>query len=85
MMQSEINIAIGDKSPKNYFSIIIENCKKGVTQYGAIVDSAELKSNFEMHCLPEGMEDKTIDDYNDFLSERRKLISNKIKNYYRKL
>jgi hypothetical protein len=85
MMQSEINIAIGDKSPKDYFSNVIENCKKGISQYGAIVDSSELQSNFESHCLPEGMEDKTIDDYNDFLSERRKLISTKIKDYYKKL
>ena len=84
-MQSEINIVIGYKSPKDYFSNIVENCKKSVTQYGAITDSVELKSNFEMHCLSEGMENKTIDDYNDFLSERRKLISNKIKDYYKKL
>jgi len=85
MMQSEINIAIRDRSPKEYFFEIIENCKKGVSQYGAIVDSAELERNFIMHCLPDGMEEKEIDDYNDFLVERRRLISNKIMDYYKKL
>ena len=35
-----------------------------------------------MHCLPDGMETKTIDDYDNFLAERRKLMANKIKNYY---
>jgi len=85
MMQSEINIAIRDRSPKEYFSEIIENCKKGISQYGAIVDPAELKHNFSMHCIPNGMENKTIDDYNDFLIERQKLVANKIMDYYKKL
>ena len=85
MMQSEINIAIGDKAPKVYFSEILKNCENGKLQYGAIDDLEELKSNFKMHCIPDGMENRTFDDYNDFLAERRKLISNKIKNYYKKL
>jgi hypothetical protein len=85
MMQSEINIAIGDKAPKDYFSTIIENCKKGVSKYGAITDYDELKKNFKMHCIPENMENKTVDDYKDFLPERRKLISEKIKKFYKKL
>jgi len=85
MMQSEINIAIKDRSPKEYFSEIIKNCKKGVSKYGAIVDPAELKHNFNLHCIPDGMENKTIDDYNDFLIERQKLLAKKIMNYYKKL
>jgi hypothetical protein len=85
MMQSEINIAIRDRSPKEYFSEIIDNCKKGVSQYGAIVDSAELKHNFNMHCIPDGMENKVVEDYSDFLRERQKLVSIKIRDYYKKL
>jgi hypothetical protein len=85
MMQSEINIAIRDRSPKEYFSELIDNCKKGVSQYGAIVDTAELKHNFSMHCIPDGMENKTIDDYNDFLIGRQRLIAKKIMDYYKKL
>jgi hypothetical protein len=45
----------------------------------------ELKNNFKMHCIPEGMEQKTVDDYRDFLMERRRLIADKIRDYYRKL
>jgi hypothetical protein len=84
-MQSEINIAIGDRAPKEYFAEIIENCKKGVSLYGAIKDMDELKDNFRMHCIPVGMEQKTINDYSDFLMERRKLIARKIRDYYQKL
>ncbi|MDR2509211.1 MAG: DUF262 domain-containing protein, partial [Spirochaetaceae bacterium] len=32
MMQSEINIAVRDRAPKEYFSEIIENCEKGVSR-----------------------------------------------------
>ncbi|MDR0287112.1 MAG: hypothetical protein LBI03_05305 [Clostridiales bacterium] len=85
MMQSEINIAIRDRAPKEYFSEIIENCKRGVSQYGAIVDLAELQNNFTMHCIPDGMENWTFGDYNDFLLKRRKLIAEKIRDYYKKL
>ena len=85
MMQSEINIAIGDKAPKLYFSEIIKDCKNGKSQYRAINDLEELKSNFKMHCIPDGIENWTFDEYNNFLAERRKLISNKIKDYYKKL
>jgi hypothetical protein len=84
-MQSEINIAVGDRSPKEYFTEILENCKKGVSLYGAITSMDELKDNFRMHCIPDGMEQKTINDYGDFLIERRKLIAGKIRNYYEKL
>jgi hypothetical protein len=84
-MQSEINIAVRDRSPKEYFTEIIENCKKGVSLYGAITDMDELKSNFMMHCIPDGMERKTINEYTDFLTERRKLIARKIRDYYKKL
>jgi hypothetical protein len=84
-MQSEINIAIGDRSPKEYFAEIIENCKSGVSLYGAIKDMDELKDNFRMHCIPDGMEQKTINDYDGFLMERRKLIAHKVRVYYQKL
>jgi hypothetical protein len=84
-MQSEINIAIKDRSPKEYFSEILDNCRNGFSKYGAIVDLDELKENFVSHCIPDGIENWNFNDYNDFLAERRKLISGKIKNYYKKL
>jgi len=85
MMQSEINIAIKDRAPSEYFSELLHNCKKGISSYGAITDIDEMKENFQMHCIPNGMENKTIEHYDEFLKERRKLISLKIKNYYERL
>ena len=87
MMQSEINISIGDKSPADYFSKLLEDCRNGNERaaYGAITDLGQIKENFAMHCIPEGMENKTIEHYEDCLQERRKLMSKKIKKYYKKL
>ena len=85
MMQSEINIAIGDKAPAGYFSKLIEHCNSGSTAFGAITDIDEMRENFQTHCVPDGMEDKNIEHYDEFLQERRKLMASKIKNYYWKL
>ena len=87
MMQSEINISIGDKSPADYFSKLLVCCHNGDEKavYGAITDLNQIKDNFAMHCIPEGMENKTIEHYEEFLQERRKLMAKKIKKYYWKL
>jgi hypothetical protein len=82
MMQSEINIAIGDKSPSRYFSELLEQCNNGTGNYGAITDVEEMQENFAMHCIPVGIEDKNIDHYDEFLQERRKLMAAKIRDYY---
>lgn len=82
MMQSEINIAIGDKSPSEYFSELLEQCNNGPVSYGAMTDSEKMRKNFAMHCIPVGMEDKNIDHYDKFLHERRKLMAAKIRDYY---
>jgi hypothetical protein len=85
MMQSEINIAIRDRAPREYFSEMLDNCKKGRSVYGAITDVDELKDNYKTHCIPDGMENMTVENYQEFLNERRRLISLKIRDYYKKL
>ena len=82
MMQSEINIAVGDREPAIYFSELLEQCETGEPKYGGITDKEALIENFAMHCIPEGMEKMTIDDYDDFLQERRRLMAQKMKEYY---
>ena len=85
MMQSEINIAIKDRAPSEYFSELVEKSKNGIAAYGAINDIDEIKENFKIHCIPDGMENKNIEHYEEFLVERRKLMALKIKEYYQKL
>jgi hypothetical protein len=35
-----------------------------------------------MNCIPEGMENMTVDNYQEFLIERRKLMAQKIRTYF---
>ena len=85
VMQSEINIAIGDKEPAMYFSELEEQCKNETTHYGGITDAAQLRANLAAHCLPQGMETASVESYDRFLQQRRNLMAAKIRDYYRTL
>lgn len=83
--QQEINIAIGDKSPDKYMAEILNQCETKKIKYGNITDKKQLMNNLKNHCIPESIFNMTIDSYPDFLIERRKLMAEKIKRYYKSL
>ena len=85
MMQQEINIAIGSKSPEVYFKEIKEQCNGGKMKYGGILTNEELIQNMIAHCIPESIFEMNVHSYDGFLEERRKLMSLKIKEYYNRL
>ncbi len=80
--QSEINIAIGKKEPEIYFAQLLEQCAGGKKRYGNITDPKELRANLRMHCIPDGIEQMTVAEYPAFLTERRRLMAQKIKHYF---
>jgi hypothetical protein len=80
--QSEINIAIGAKSPVDYFMELAAQCNGGAKKYGGITDKAEMTANLAMNCIPAGMLDGEIKDFGEFLEERRKLMALKIKTWF---
>ncbi len=86
LAQSEINIAIGDKSPAVYFKELAEQCNGGKKKYGGITKAAELCTNLGMHCVPESMlTNGDIPLYDAFLEERRRLMAQKIKTWFEAL
>lgn len=80
--QSEINIAIGAKAPADYFQELLDQCNTGAKKYGGIVNRPDMVANLTMNCVPQAMLDGDIKDYGEFLAERRKLMSMKIKNWF---
>ncbi len=82
--QTEINIAIGRKSPREYLGYVNDiQCNRGETKFGGIVDKAELLDNLNNDCcIPEEVVSMTIDDYPAFLEMRQKLIAKRLKEYY---
>ncbi|HRR55047.1 MAG TPA: hypothetical protein P5290_06855, partial [Candidatus Methanomethylicus sp.] len=82
LTQSEINIAIGNKEPRTYFSQMREQCRGGPKVYGNIVDEERLNENLRMNSIPLCVETMDACNYNEFLAMRRKLMAEKIKEYY---
>lgn len=85
LAQSEINIAISDKSPERYFKELVEQVEGGKKRYGGITTLAELRSNLQAHCIPQVMLADDIPDYDSFLLERRKLMAKKIREWFESL
>lgn len=85
LMQQEINIAIGAKSPDIYFKELHQQCEGGKKRYGAIETMDELLKNLDTHCIPHSIFEKNVDGYDSFLEERRKLMAEKIRKYYNSL
>lgn len=84
-LQQEINIRISDDAPCIYMKNILSQCESKIPQYGSIVDKEVLKDNLRQNCVPDGFENMDITDYSDFLVKRRKLMANKIREYYESL
>ena len=83
--QTEINIAIKDTAPSKYFDELKEQCSGGEEKYGGINKIEVLKENMKQNCIPESIFEMTVDDYFEFLNQRRVLMAKKIKEYYQSL
>lgn len=81
-MQQEVNIAVGNKAPDAYFSEVLEQCHGGALKYGGISSLDELHENLKSNCVPESIFTMTLYHYDEFLKERRKLMAQKMKEYY---
>jgi hypothetical protein len=81
-MQSEINIKVGNKPPKDYFELIRQQMIENNKQVSGISTKQELSNNLKMNCVPTELMEMSINDYQDFLTLRRKLMATKMKGYY---
>lgn len=81
-IQSEINIKVGNKSPKEYFGLVKSQIEEPNNLVSGIASEKELQENLRMHCIPTEVQDMEFDNYDDFLEIRRKLMAQKIKEYY---
>jgi hypothetical protein len=84
-MQSEINIKVGNKPPKDYFEVVKKQMRNGNQQVSGLLNDQQLLDNLKMNCVPTEIQQMSIEDYNDFLTLRRKLMAKKIKEYYHSL
>lgn len=79
---TQANISVGNKAPNEYFGIVFNQCVSKEVIYGNITDMEILLDNLSVNCIPHDIVEMDYSHYEDFLLERRKLMANKIRQYY---
>lgn len=84
-LDTQVNKAVSDDAPNVYFGKVLEQCEKKSIAFGNISDVDGLKKNLSENAIPEGVVTMTVDNYDAFLIERRKLMAQLMERYYKNL
>lgn len=85
LVERRINIAIGDRSPDDYFCQALRASEDGSSYFGNVYGRQNLLDNLSANCIPVDIFSMRAADYGEFLRERRKLMAAKIKDYFQSL
>ena len=81
-LDTPVNISIGKKAPKEYFSLALHQCGGEQAKCGSIMNEEDLRANLVINCIPEDIFDMDHTRYAEFLEKRRALMAAKIRKYY---
>lgn len=84
-LDTPVNIFIGKKAPKDYFSAALAQCGSDKAETGSIIDEKVLRENLAMNCIPDDIFEMDYTRYDEFLEKRRALMAQKIRKYYESL
>ena len=84
-LDTQVNKAIKDNAPAVYFKTVINQFDSKIAEIGNIMDIDALNDNIAENALPPEIINMTVNDYDDFLSQRRHLMSRMIEEYYKHL
>jgi hypothetical protein len=88
-MEKSTNIQIGKMKPSEYMATVLDQARTGKLDkkhpIGKILDTEKLAKNLKQNCIPKGFESMSVEDYDNYLRERRKLMVRKIEKYYKSL
>ena len=84
-LDTQVNKAIKDNAPAVYFQTIMNQFDSKIAEIGNIMDIDALNDNIAENALPPEIINMTVNDYDDFLSQRRHLMSRMIEEYYKHL
>ena len=84
-LDTQVNKAIGDQVPCEYFGKVIQQCEVKAPVLGNIVDMELLKRNLDENCIPQAIHQMDFTNCEEFLSQRRYLMAAKMEEYYRSL
>ena len=84
-LDTPVNISIGKKAPKDYFSVALAQCGQETAESGSILNEKDLRANLAINCIPEDIFEMDYTRYDEFLEKRRSLMAQKIRKYYETL
>lgn len=84
-LDTPVNISIGKKAPKDYFSVALAQCGQETAESGSILNENDLRANLAINCIPEDIFEMDYTRYDEFLEKRRSLMAQKIRKYYESL
>lgn len=84
-LDTQVNKAISDDAPATYFTKVKEQCETKDIVFGNIATEEVLLENLKENCIPNNIFEMTVENYDDFLQERRKLMADLMRNYYESL
>lgn len=82
-LDPQVNKAISDNAPNVYFGKIEDQIHIDQDPViGNIQTEEQLQKNLAMNAIPEDVKTMTVEDYPDFLQQRRKLMAHVVRDYY---
>lgn len=84
-LDTQVNKSIGKKAPNVYFNEAVKQCETKQITCGSITEIDILKDNLSANCIPYEVCEMDHANYESFLTARRKLMAQKIKQYYNSL
>lgn len=84
-LDTPTNIVIGKQEPGKYFTKIWDQLNDKNFNIGNLKTEEAIKKNLDDNCIPLEIRNWTYENYEEFLLERRKLMAQKIRDYYKNL
>lgn len=84
-LDTQVNKAVKDDAPNIYFGKVIEQCENNSIAFGNIADRDSLMRNLDENAIPQDVIGMTVNEYDAFLVERRKLMAKLVERYYKGL
>ena len=75
----------GNDSPKIYMAKIQNDIESESNKITSLKTINKLNENLKMHCIPVHLDERDASEYSEFLVQRRQLMAQKIKDFYKGL
>lgn len=83
--ETPVNIAISNSAPRDYMARIRTQQETGTLQLGELTVPEDVAANLRENAVPQNLAEVSAETYLDFLEDRRKLMAERIRNYYEQL